>query len=242
MRLLTEEAGLIKGYVRGGRSTRLRPVLMPGNSVKASWRARAEDQMGQLTAELDRGASTLMFGQRLAGAALSWVMTLSAVALPERQPYARLFQALDGLVQLMLVDEEPRRWLSALVRYELLLLRELGFGLDLSCCASTGQSDSLVYVSPKSGRAVSREAGAPWQDQLLALPGYLIRQTNGWPDWSELDEGLALTGHFLWRDILSQHLHADRPSGLEDGRDRLVRLVQQAGNAADTRQNPAITI
>ena len=202
-RLLTTEDGLQPGYVRGGHARAMRPVLLPGNLVAAEFRARSEEQLAGLTVELVHSRAGL-FTEALPAAAIEWVTALTAVALPEGQPYPHLYGALDGV----------------LVHYELLLLSELGFGLDLASCAASGATEDLAWVSPKSGQAVSRAAGAPYADRLLRLPPFLL--AGGEADWGDIGDALRLTGFFLDRDLLS----GPRVSVL-DARERLVTRIRR---------------
>ena len=196
--LLTRGHGRHLGLVRGGRSRRLRPVLQPGNLVLANWRARLEDQLGTFTLEpvAMRAAGLIADPFKLAG--LSSLTGLSQV-LPEREPHPRLYDALS--VALAALDDDEV-WPAVLARFELGLLDELGFGLDLTCCAATGAQDDLVFVSPRTGRAVSAAAGAPYRDRLFALPAFLRDARPGHPTPEEVIAGLRLTGHFLQRHIL----------------------------------------
>ncbi|OQW45650.1 MAG: DNA repair protein RecO [Proteobacteria bacterium SG_bin6] len=198
-RALTETAGVQPGYVRGGRSRALRPVLQPGNALLGEWRARTDTQLAALTVELLHSRAPL-FAEPLAAAAIEWLTALTAATLPEAQPYPRLYAGLDAVLRAIEAAPAARDWAAALVRYELLLLAELGFGLDLSACAATGACDNLAYVSPKSGMAVSAAAGAPYAAKLLPLPAFLLE--GGSADWAAVLNGLALTGHFLTRDLL----------------------------------------
>lgn len=198
-RLMTGEAGLVPGYVRGGRSRRLRPVLLPGNLVAAEFRARSDEQLATLTVELAHSRAPLI-GEPLAAAAIEWACALTATVLSEQHPYPRIFEALGGLLGAIEAAPSVRGWASSLVRYELLLLAELGFGLDLSRCAATGATDELIWVSPKSGMAVSRAAGEPYADKLLALPKFVA--DGGQAGWNDIFAGLHLTKHFLERDLL----------------------------------------
>ena len=154
--LLTRDHGRHLGLVRGGRSKRLRPVLQAGNLVQASWRARLSEHLGSYTLELEEAYAARIFDER---AALAGLNTLSALArlLPEREPHAPLYDATRVVLSAL---SEGDHWPALLVRWEMGLLNELGFGLDLDACAATGETDDLVYVSPKTGRAVSRKAGA----------------------------------------------------------------------------------
>ncbi len=220
VRLLTPEHGLQAAYVRGACGRRLRPVLIAGNLVEASLSTRTEGQLPQATVELTRSRAPLM-EEPIAAAAIAWLAALTATALPEEQPFGRLFSALDAVLGAIEAAPTARVWGSALVRYELLLLAELGFGIDLSQCAVTGSEDDLVAVSPRSGRAVSSSAAAPYQAQLLALPAFV--RAGGSGDWPAIIDGLTLSRHFLARDVLT-----DRAEPLLAGRDRLLERLRRA--------------
>lgn len=223
VRVLTADAGLQAGYARGGRSRRQRPVLMPGNAVTAELRARTEDQLPHLTAELAHSRAHLLT-EPLAAAGIEWATTLTAVGLPEGQPYPALHSALDAVLTAIEAAPSARGWAAALARYELLLLSELGFGLDLTECALTGTTDDLAFVSPKSGRAVSAGAAGDYRDRLLPLPRFLV--AGGAPDgWDDILAGYRLTGHFLTRD-----LPVPRHMDIFAARERLIeRLRRIAG-------------
>ena len=218
-RLLTPHDGLQPGYVRGGHSRRMRPVLLPGNLVAADYRARSEEQLAGLTVELMRSRAGL-FAEALPAAAIEWVTALTAVTLPEGLPYPRLYETLDAVLSAIEAAPSARGWAGALVRYELLLLSELGFGLDLASCAASGAIDDLAWVSPKSGQAVSRAAGAPYADRLLPLPRFLL--AGGEAGWGDVRDALRLTGFFLERDLL-----AGPRATILDARERLVARVRR---------------
>ena len=218
-RLLTPQDGMQPGYVRGGRSRRLRPVLLAGNIVRAEYRSRTDDQLAGLTVELVRSRAPLL-AEPLAAAAIDWTTALATTALPEGQAYPRVHAALDGVLTAIESAPSARIWAAALVRYELLLLSELGFGLDLSACAATGARDDLAWVSPKSGAAVSQAAGLPYADRLLPLPRFLIG--GGDADWAAIRDGLRLTGHFLARDLLTE-----RRARVLAARERLIARLQR---------------
>ena len=223
VRALTPADGLQPGYVRGGRSRRLRPVLLAGNLVSAEYRARTDEQLAQLSVELtaSRGA---LHTEPLAAAAIDWATALTATVLPEGQAYPRLYEALDGLLAAIEAAPRARDWAAALVRYELLILSELGFGLDLTECAATGSRDGLAFVSPRSGRAVSREGAGEYRDRLLVLPPFLLGPGPP-PQWDDILAGLAITGHFLGRDLL-----IERQAEVLAARDRLLdRLKRVSG-------------
>jgi len=220
-RLLTPDHGLVAGYVRGGRSRALRPVLLPGNAVKAEFRARTEDQLASLTVELEHSRAPLL-GEPLPAAAIDWACALTAAALPEGTPYPTLYEALDGVLGAVEAAPAARGWAAALVRYELLLLAELGFGLDLSRCAATGTADELAFVSPRSAAAVSRAGAEGYEARLLPLPPFLLQGGAG--DWPQIMDGLRLTGFFLERSVLTER-RADVMAARERLVDRLKRAV-----------------
>ena len=224
VRLMTPAHGLQAGYVRGARGRRMRPVLIAGNVVQAQLSARTDTQLPQSTVELVHSRAPL-FSEPLPAAAIEWVTVLTAMALPEGQPYPNLYSALEAVLDA--IEEAPSAsgWGTALVRYELLLLAELGFGLDLERCAVTGSNDGLVAVSPKSGRAVSAAEADPYLGKLLPLPGFL--RNGGGASWSEIAQGLDLTGHFLLRDVLT-----DRAQPVAEARARLVERLRRAGGLA----------
>jgi DNA repair protein RecO (recombination protein O) len=220
VRAMTPDDGLQAGYVRGGRSRALRPVLVPGNIVQADFRARTEDQLAGMTVELVRSRAPLL-AEALPALAIDWACAVTAIALPEGQAYPRVHAALDGMLNAVEAAPAARGWAVALVRYELLVLAELGFGLDLSCCVATGGTDELAYVSPKSAAAVSRAAGQGYRERLLPLPGFLLG--GGAAEWGDILDGLRLTGHFLSRDILT-----DRRADVLPARDRLLERLKRA--------------
>ncbi len=197
--LLTRSHGRHPGLVQGGQSKDNRGVLLPGNRVAATWRARLAEQLGQLRCELvtAHAAQAMDHPGRLA--ALAAACALCEVALPERQPHPAAFVALEALLAALASEA----WPSVYVHWELALLRDLGYGLDLTACAATGANDGLAFVSPKSGRAVSWSAGEPYRDKLLPLPRFLVAGGEG--DGGQILDGLALTGFFLDRHVLGAH-------------------------------------
>lgn len=225
VRLMTPEHGLQPVYVRGARGRRMRPVLIPGNLVQARLSARTDAHLAQAEVELTHSRGPL-HGEALPAAAIEYATALTATALPEAQPYPRLYLALDGLLGAIEAAPAASGWGAALVRYELLLLAELGFGLDLERCAVTGIDEDLVAVSPRSGKAVSAVEAEPFQGKLLPLPRFLIASSST-ASWTEIIDGLALTGHFLARDLLT-----DRAAPLLDGRGRLVDRLRRAAGVA----------
>ena len=224
VRLMTPDHGLQAAYIRGARGRRLRPVLVAGNQVDVALAARTEAQLAQGTVELVHSRGPLL-QEPLPAAAIDWVTALTATALPEGQPYPRIYQALDGLLAAIAAAPSASGWGAALVRYELLLLAELGFGLDLEKCAVSGANDDLVAVSPRSGRAVRAAEAEPYTGKLLPLPRFLVE--GGTSSWPEILDGLALTGHFLMRDIV-----ADRSAPIGEARNRLCERLRKAAGRA----------
>ena len=224
VRLMTPEHGLQAAYVRGARGKRMRPVLMAGNVVEAQLSARTDTQLPQATIELVHSRGPLLT-EPLPSSAIEWATVLTATALPEGQPYPRLYEVLEGLLDAVEAAPSASGWGAALVRYELLLLAELGFGLDLESCVVTGANDNLVAVSPKSGRAVSAAEAEPYAGKLLPLPAFV--REGGRANWSQILDGLDLTGHFLLRDVMT-----DRSKPVADARMRLVDRLRRAGGLA----------
>lgn len=214
--ILTAQHGRVMGLVRGGRSKQQRPVLQAGNVVQAVWRARLEEQLGTYTLEpLDLRAGAIMEEPfRLSGLA---TLTGLAQLLPEREPHPRVYDALR--VVLDAIDHDAV-WPALLVRWELGLLDELGFGLDLSKCAATGSRENLAYVSPRSGKAVSAEAGAPFRDRLFRLPPFLTGGGEASPD--DIIDGLKLAAYFLHR-----HVFDPRGMRLPEQQDWVIRALAE---------------
>lgn len=194
--IFTRAHGRHMGIVRGGRSQRMQPLLQPGNSVEIVWRARIEEHLGSFAIEPLRQRTATLMDSALALQGIN-LLGANLRLIAERDPHPALHETAE-----LVVDHLADRQMgpALLVRLELAVLAELGFGLDLTQCAATGARDELVYVSPKSGRAVSRAAGAPWKDRLLPLPGFLLA---GGADVAAGDvaAGFALTGFFLERDV-----------------------------------------
>jgi DNA repair protein RecO (recombination protein O) len=224
VRALTPRDGVQAGYVRGGRSRRLRPVLLPGNLIAGEFRARTDEQLAHLSAELSRSRAALI-GEPLTAAGVEWATVLTAASLPEGQPYPAIYSGLSGLLAALEAAPSARGWSAALARYELLLLGELGFGLDLSECAVTGSSGDLRFVSPKSGRAVSAAGAGDYAERLMRLPAFLDGGA-GAPEWGQVLDGLLITGHFLARDLL-----IDRRADLLGSRERLVERLRRAAGS-----------
>ena len=221
VRLMTPEHGLQAAYVRGARGRRMRPVLIAGNVVEASLAARTDSQLPQASVELVHSRGPLL-SEPLPAVAIEWATVLTATALPEGQPYPQIYSALEGLLDAIEAAPSASGWGAALVRYEVLVLAELGFGLDLERCAVSGSTDNLAAVSPKSGRAVSAAEAEPYAGKLLPLPGFV--RDGGRASWEEIAQGLDLTGHFLARDVLT-----DRSKPVAEARSRLVDRLRRAG-------------
>src|SRR5882672_4348417 len=219
LELMTPAHGRHLGLVRGGAGSRMKPVLQPGNTVAATWRARLDEHLGHFVVEgIElRAASFLPSAHALYG-----VTHLAALCrlLPERDPHAAVFEALHATVDRL---GEPAAVATLVARFELQLLAELGFGLDLSACAATGGVLDLAYVSPKTGRAVSRSAGEPWHDRLLALPAFFGGEGAGHPSAEDLAAGFALTGFFLER-----HVFEPRGAALPEARAAFIAAVARA--------------
>lgn len=221
--LMTREHGRHAGLVRGGAGPRVRGVLQPGNRVEATWRARLAEHLGSLSCELMNPAAASLLGDRMRLAALSAACAITESALPEREPHPAVFEGLNVLIGALEGGNEGA-WATVYVKWELGLLRELGFGLDLERCAATGRNDQLAYVSPRTGRAVSLAAGEPYRNRLLPLPPFLLAE-GGIGDRRQIVDGLRLTGHFL-----EGHVYGHRGRRLPAARLRLAeRLASGLG-------------
>ncbi len=221
--ILTENHGRFAGYVYGAQSTRKRAALEPGCKVQVNWKSRVADQLGTMELEQERGLPHGIFDDPLKLSALMSACALCDSALPEREGHPGLFYGFETLSEMMGEDI----WAAAYVFWEIALLKELGFGLDLAKCAGGGDSQSLAYVSPKSGRAVSYAAGEAYKDRLLELPSFL--KPNGGPaDDEEILKGLRMTGHFLEHWVYAQHT-----VGVPDARLRLA--ARYAKYVADSK-------
>ena len=195
--LMTRDHGRHQGIVRGGRSQRQQPLLQTGNHVEVTWRARLDEHLGQFQLEpITFSAARLIDSQM----ALNGLQLLASHLrlLPDRDPHPSLYEALVAIIEHF---EDAPLAAELMVRFELRLLEELGFGLDLTECAATGQRVDLIYVSPKSGRAVSREAGKPWADRLFVLPQFLATKPGSGASADETRDAWKLTGFFLDRNV-----------------------------------------
>ncbi|MDB5429642.1 MAG: repair protein RecO [Caulobacter sp.] len=191
--LLTASQGRYAAHVSGGASRRMKPFLQAGARVIARYRARVEGQLGAATLEPVGEGPSALFDDPVALAGLAAAAAVANGALPEREPHPGAFHALESLISVLSIEEI---WPAVYVRFEAGLLQDLGFGLDLSRCASTGAVDNLIYVSPRTGRAVSAEAGEPFRDKLLKLPPFMLSAQGGLSE-GDVRNGLDLTGHFL---------------------------------------------
>ncbi len=217
--LLTRAHGRHLGLVHGGRGRRLRPVLQIGNHVDVTWKGRLAEQLGFFTIELRNGYAAAAMEDTLALAGLTSMCALARL-LPERDPHPDLYEV--TLFVLGYLDDNSI-WPALYAKWELNLLAELGFGLDLTSCAATGASNDLVWVSPKSGRAVSASAGEPYRDRLLRLPSFLIGTRRGDVTRRDVLDGLALTGSFLAARVL-----APRDLAMPEARHRLLAALSRS--------------
>lgn len=216
---LTFEHGRHAGLVVAGRSRRTAPLLQPGNRLALTWRARLEGQLGHLAVEPQRLYAAVLVEDPLRLAALASATGLLDATLAEREPHPRLYAALLALLGRLV--EASADWPETYVRFELLLLAELGFALVLERCALTGTTEDLAFVSPRTGRAVAATAAGPWADRLLPLPGFLVGR--GPADRREIAQGLRLAGHFLER-----HIFAPADRSMPVARERLLALLSPA--------------
>lgn len=214
--LLTREHGRHLGLVRGGSGTRMRPVLQPGNTVNAVWRARLDEHLGTYAIETLRSRAADFMASSHGVYGVSYLASLARL-LPERDPHLGMYDLLTETLEGFTDAAEAG---ARVVRFELAMLAELGFGLDLTRCVATGVTGELVYVSPKSGGAVSREAGEPWRDKLLRLPNFLSSDEEVEISRRDLEDGFLLTGTFLTRHALEL-----RPDDLTDTRAHFVAAV-----------------
>ncbi|MBN7756021.1 DNA repair protein RecO [Nitratireductor aquimarinus] len=222
---MTAAHGRHLGLVKGGRSRRMQPLLQPGNRVDLVWRARLEEHLGAFQVEpLELNAARLL----ASAVAIHGIQLLAAHLrlMPERDAHAGLYETLKVITAHL---DEPEIAGPLMVRFELALLDELGFGLDLGKCALTGSREGLAYVSPKSGRAVTQEAGTPWRDKLLPLPAFLTTRNTAETTREALDDAYRLTGFFFHRNVYE-------PRGMEEPDARggfLMALARSAERAAD---------
>ncbi len=224
VRMMTRDHGLQAAYVRGARGRQMRPVLIPGNLVEVNLSARTEGQLAQATVELVHSHAPLL-REPLPAAAIDWICALAVTVLPEGQPYGRLYDALDGLLRAIAASPVASGWGAALVRFELLLLAELGFGLQLDRCAVSGEDHDLIAVSGRSGQAVGAKAATPYLSKLLPLPAFV--RDGGQATWPDIIDGLKLSEHFLMRDLV-----IDRAAPVAAARERLIERLRRAAGLA----------
>lgn len=219
--LLTREHGRHGGLARGA-SKQHRGVYQAGNRVRARWRGRLSEHLGTLTCELTEAVAARLLDDRRRLAGLAAACAIADSAVPDRAPCPQIFDALSALTGQLLA---PEPWTRAYVAWELQLLAQLGFGLDLSRCAATGRTEQLAYVSPRSGRAVCREAGEPYRERLFRLPLFLISAMAPCTA-ADVFDGLTLTGYFLGRHVYGASGHALPPARL-----RLVERLTRTRDA-----------
>jgi DNA repair protein RecO (recombination protein O) len=219
LELMTRDHGRHLGLVRGGAGSRMRPVLQPGNSVSAVWRARLDEHLGTYVIEGLRSRAAVFLGDSYAVYGVTHLAALARL-LPERDPHAAVYSALEEVMDRL---DDVHRAGPLVARFELALLAELGFGLDLAQCAATGEKSDLAYVSPKSGRAVSREAGEPWRDKLMRLPAFLAEDGGAEPSATDVANGFEITGFFLAR-----HVFEPRGLALPDARRYFIAAITRA--------------
>ncbi len=244
--LLTASRGRHAGLVRG--AARQRAALEPGTAVAAVWKGRTADQLGQFTLEPEAGVLGRLIDEPVRLTAVQAAAALAEAALPEREPQPAVFQGLGFVIRTLCDLATPMDvWAPVLIAWERGLLAALGFGLDLSRCAATGAETDLIYVSPRTGRAVSRSTGAPWRERLLPLPGFLAPRAADRVDQDargqdargqdvqvqDIVDGFRLTGYFLERHALAA---IDNP--LPPARDRLVRLIEVQAGMLDPAPDP----
>lgn len=219
LQLLTREHGRHAGLVRGGQRPKQRGVYQIGNRLALTWKARLAEHLGLLTAELLQGHAARLLDDPARLACLSAAAALAESTLPEREPHPKAYA---GFLALLDALDADAGWAVNYVEWELMLLRELGFGLDLSRCAATGETADLAYVSPKSGQAVSSTAGAPYRSRLLALPPFLRPGSNEAASPQDVLDGLKVADHFLERRVFTPH---DRK--MPAARTRFVEILRR---------------
>lgn len=234
--LLTRTHGRHAGLVRGAFSGRARGLYQTGNRVTAEWRARLAEHLGNFSCELAQGYAAGALDDPLRLAGLTAACAVAEASLPEREPHPRVHDGLVALLEAMTLPELGDAWIAAYVRWEIGVLADLGYGLDLDSCAATGANDDLAFVSPRSGRAVSLVAGEPYRDRLLALPRFLVGQAGsgvGSGDPDDLFRGLALSGFFLERHVFATHGRQPPPARTRFV-ERFARGATVSGGGSDT--------
>jgi DNA repair protein RecO (recombination protein O) len=234
--VMTEPHGTHRGLARGGASRGKVATWQTGNMVQVQWTARLSDQLGSFTGELIHAGAAHAMQEVLPLAMLTAICSVAEGALPEREPYPHIF---DGLLHLIPRLPLGESLLTEVIQWELVVLANLGYGLDFSACAVTGKTEGLAYVSPKTGRAVTREGAGEWASRLLPLPGFLTGAAP--PDLAGWRDGLRLTGHFLARDAFGNQ-HRPLPQARAMLYDRVAAMAAQNDIAAMAAQNDAATM
>ncbi|WP_262690465.1 DNA repair protein RecO [Kordiimonas aestuarii] len=223
LEVMTRAHGRARGFIKGGLGRRNRANLQVGNRLSVKWYARLEANLGRFTVELIHSPLGQMMGEGARISALSAIATVVASTLPERETHVSVFEGLEAVIELLEHSEGSAvDWGGALVRLEMVILAELGYGLDLTRCAVTGEADDLAFVSPKTGRAVSIEAGGPYKVKLLALPAFLTSGRLSDASADDVLNGLMLTGYFLERNVWTV-----RGGGQPAARERFMGSVQR---------------
>ena len=225
LEVMTRGHGRHLGLVRGGRSRRTAPLLQPGNEVEVTWRARLEEHLGFYAVETTRLRAAELMNAPASLHGLNLVSALLRLTA-EREPHEALYEAARGVLDALDGSAMIAAAAAAMVRFELAVLAESGFGLDLTSCAATERTDDLAYVSPRSSRAVSREAGSPYRDRLLALPPFLLAEVEAAA--GELEAGFALSGFFLARDVFTP-----RGQAMPEARTAFLEQVRRAAAQPD---------
>lgn len=220
--VITEAHGLHRGLAHGGASRGKAAIWQPGNMVQVHWAARLSDQLGSFTGELIHAGAAHAMQEAMSLAMLTAICAVAEGALPEREPLPRVFDGLLHLVPRLPLGESL---LTEVIQWEVVVLSDLGYGLDVSACAVTGQTDGLAYVSPKTGRAVTSEGAGEWAGRLLPLPGFLVGSAA--PDLMGWRDGLRLTGHFLARDAFG-HQHRPLPQARRMLYDRIATMAARS--------------
>lgn len=222
--VFTPERGRHAGVVRGGASRKIAPILQPGAQLDLVWRARLEEHIGSFTVELQRSRAAIAMGDRLSLAGLNAVLALLAFSLPEREPHDSLYARTQNLLDLL---DQTDLWPLAYMHWETALLHDLGYTLDLTTCAVTGTTDNLIYISPKSGRAVSAQGAGDWADRLLPLPDAL--KGEGTQSDEEILKALATTGYFLENKLAAAQIGKPLPVARARFLDALQRRAAHSG-------------
>ncbi len=222
--VLTRDHGRHAGLVRGGASRKSKSVLQPGNRLRVTWRARLSEHLGGFVVEPVKLRAGSILEHRDALAGLNAFTSVASAVLPEREPHGSVFDAGEILLD-AIGDDGFAHWGPLYVRWEAGLLEELGFGLDLSQCAATGATDDLVFVSPRTGRAVSRAAAAPYKERLLPLPAFLLGSQNASATMADIAAGLRLTAYFLLDRVMAPAQQSLATASREAGRIGLARIA-----------------